>query len=346
MRDGEKAMKCLQKSFTVNKISPEKSIFIGLVALVAILITSICVGSVRVYLHEILQTIMGERTSASARIILYVRLPRTIACIAAGAGLASAGVIIQSVLNNPLAGPNIIGVNAGAGFFSILCYALFPAYYQLIPIGAFFGALLAVLVVYAISKKTGASKITIVLAGVAVNSVLNAGSDAVHTFVPDALIAGNSFRIGGLDNVQTAILFPAVILIAVALLLAYVLKHELDVLSLGEEVALSLGLHTKVFRFLFLAIAALLAGASVSFAGLLGFVGLLVPHAARFLVGTEIKYLLPLSAIMGASFLTLCDILARTLFRPFEIPVGIILSFLGGPFFIYLLLKKKKSVND
>lgn len=334
-------MKSLQKSFTGNKISPDKHILIALIVLIIIMVLSICIGSVRIFLSEILEVFMGDKQSAAARIILYVRLPRAIGCIAAGAGLASAGVIIQSVLNNPLAGPNIIGVNAGAGFFAILCYVLFPSRYLMIPIGAFLGALLTVFVVYSIAKKTGASKTTIVLAGVAVNSILNAGTDMIHTFIPDALIAGNSFRVGGLDNVETAILWPATILIALALIAAFLMKNELDILVLGEDIALSLGLNTKLYRFLFLTVAALLAGASVSFAGLLGFVGLIIPHITRFLVGSEAKYLLPLSAIMGASFLTACDIIARTLFRPFEIPVGIMLSFLGGPFFIYLLLKKK-----
>ncbi|MEG1800448.1 MAG: iron ABC transporter permease [Oscillospiraceae bacterium] len=305
---------------------------------VLVCILSICIGSVRITPMEILNTIMGDRNTGGARIIMYVRMPRTIACICAGAGLAAAGAIIQSVLNNPLAGPNIIGVNAGAGFAAIVFCAFFP---QLLPIGAFIGALLSVLLVYNIARKTGASKITIVLAGVAVNSFLNAGTDTIFTFFPDALVGGNGFRIGGMSALQPKVLYPACGIIIFALLLSFVLRNELDVLSLGEEAAASLGMNVKLYRFLLLMCAALLAGASVSFAGLLGFVGLIVPHTARFFVGSEARFLLPMSALLGAIFLTSCDVLARTIFSPFEIPVGIILSFLGGPFFIWLLLRKK-----
>lgn len=336
-------MKCSPTFFTRQnrKINPAGLIATGAIFALILAVTSICVGSVQVTPGEIFATIMGEKNTAAARIILYVRLPRTIACISAGAGLAGAGVIIQSVLNNPLASPNIIGVNAGAGLCAVICVAFFPHHPYLLPFAAFAGALVSVMLVYNIARRTGSSKITIVLAGVAVNSLLNAGTDAVHTFVPDALIGGNSFRIGGLSSVQPKILYPACILIAVALVLTFLLRNELDVLSLGEDTAVSLGLSVKTYRFLLLMSAALLAGASVSFAGLISFVGLIIPHCARFMVGSETRFLFPLSAAMGASFLTLCDILARTMFMPFEIPVGIILSFLGGPFFIWLLLKKK-----
>lgn len=136
-------------------------------------------------------------------------------------------------------------------------------------------------------------------------------------------------------------LIPAAVLILFALLLVFSLCNELDVISLGEDTASGLGLPVKKMRTIFLVLAALLAGASVSFAGLLGFVGLIVPHIARSLVGNESKYLLPFSALAGAVFVTLCDLVSRVLFAPYEIPVGILMSFIGGPFFIFLLVKRR-----
>ena len=335
-------MKCSPKSYILqHKNAPWLLLVLSCFVLAVLATVSLCVGAAGVTLPQIWSVLCGERESAAARILLYVRLPRTVAAVFAGAGLAGAGVIIQTLLNNPLAGPNIIGVNAGAGFFAVLFCAVFPAAPRFVPLGAFAGALITVLLVYNIARKTGASRITIVLAGVAVNSFLNACTDTVHTLVPDALVGGNTFRIGGLASLSTKTLWPACILIGVALAGALLLRNELDLLALGDDTAASLGLPVKLFRFLLLMAAACLAGASVSFAGLLGFVGLIVPHIARFWVGSETRYLLPLSALLGGAFLTLCDILARTLFAPFEIPVGIILSFLGGPFFIWLLVRRR-----
>ena len=149
------------------------------------------------------------------------------------------------------------------------------------------------------------------------------------------------FRVGGFSSVVSARLIPAGILIAAALIAALPLCNELDVLALGEETARSLGLSVRKMRTLFLLLAALLAGVAVSFAGLLGFVGLLVPHIARRLVGSESRRLLPMSVLMGAGFVTLCDLAARLLFAPHELPVGILLSILGGRFFLLLLLNRK-----
>ena len=149
------------------------------------------------------------------------------------------------------------------------------------------------------------------------------------------------FRVGGFSAVSHTRLIPAGALILLSLLLVFTMMHELDVLSLGEDTAKSLGMNVGRIRTVFLLLAALLAGAAVSFAGLLGFVGLLIPHLCRRLIGTESRFLLPLSALAGAGFVTLCDVLARVLFAPYELYVGILLSLIGGPFFLFLLLRKR-----
>ena len=175
----------------------------------------------------------------------------------------------------------------------------------------------------------------------AVNAFLGAISDAVTNLVPDAGALSSDFRVGGFGAVVPQRLVPAGVLILIALGAVFCLCNELEVLSLGEDTAKSLGLKAERLRTVFLALAALLCGAAVSFAGLLGFVGLIVPHAVRRFAGTRCAQLLPLCALWGGAFVTGCDLLSRLLFRPQELPVGILLSALGGPFFLYILSKRR-----
>ena len=274
-------------------------------------------------------------------IFWYARLPRTAACLLAGAALAVSGCVIQSVLGNRLASPGIIGVNAGAGLAVNLCCAVGALSGWAIALSSFGGAMLCVLLVVFLTGRAGASRTTVILSGVAMNSILNALSEAVVTLVPDVGTLSSDFRVGGFSSVVHTRLIPAGILILLSLAVVFTLCNELDVLALGDETAHSLGLSVKKLRILFLLLAALLAGASVSFAGLLGFVGLIGPHGARKLVGGEKKVLLPFCALGGAGFVTFCDVVARLLFAPHEVPVGILICVLGGPFFLLLLLKKK-----
>ena len=243
---------------------------------------SLALGPVRVPLADVVRALFsGEAVTAAERIALYSRLPRTCGCLIAGAALAVSGAVIQGVLSNPLAAPNVIGVNAGAGLAAALCCALAPSAYALVPLAAFVGALLSVLLVLLIAERTGAAKITLVLAGVAVSGILSAGIDAIVTFWPDALNGYSDFRIGSLANLTMPRIAPAFWVVLIALALLFTLTNELDVLMLGQETAHSLGLKTGRMRVLLLALAAALAGAAVSFAGLIGFVGLIVPHIMR-----------------------------------------------------------------
>lgn len=332
-------MKCL-RTFSMAKRKPALALVGCAAALAAGILLSLLLGAVALSPADMLGA-LTDPSSAAARILLHVRIPRTCATVLAGVALATAGVIIQSVLGNPLASPNIIGVNAGAGFAVVLVSAFFPASLSALPAAAFVGALVAVLAVYYLARLTGASKITLVLAGVALNSLLGAGTDAVVTLFPDVLVSSSTFRIGGVAGMTMAQLKPAALYIAIAMIAAFALRHDMDVLALGDDTARSLGLRVGVTRFFLLLTAAALAGAAVSFAGLLGFVGLIVPHAARALVGGDSRFLLPVSALMGAALLTLCDVLSRVLFAPYELPVGILMSVIGCPFFFYLLIRRK-----
>ena len=274
-------------------------------------------------------------------IFRFVRLPRTLGCLLAGAALAVSGAVIQGVLNNKLASPSIIGVNAGAGLAVTVCCACGALSGWAIAGSAFLGALLSVLLIVFAAEKAGASRTTVILGGVAVNAFLNALSEAVTTLIPEVGMMAGDFRVGGFGSVSYIRLIPAGVLILLALTVVLSLHNELDVLTLGEETARGLGMNVKKTRTLLLVLAAMLAGAAVSFAGLLGFVGLIVPHGVRKVAGSESKFLLPLSAMGGAAFVALCDTLARVTFAPYELPVGILLSVLGGPAFLLLLLKRK-----
>ena len=284
---------------------------------------------------------LGDVPEAAKKIMLYIRLPRTCAALLAGAALAAAGAVIQTVLHNPLASSGVLGVNSGAGFAVAVVCAVVPAAQRYTPVIAFFGALAAVLLVVTLAQCTGASRMTVVLAGVAMSSIFSAGIDAVVTFVPEALGGVSDYRIGGFSGVTMARIAPAAVMIGVSLLAVLTLSRQMDVLALGSETARSLGLAVAPVRFILLVLAAALSGAAVSFAGLLGFVGLIVPHAMRRFVGEESGPLLAASALGGACFVTLCDLLARVLFAPFELPVGVVLAVTGGPFFLWLLFRKR-----
>lgn len=299
-------------------------------------------GSSSVSLGELLTWISGGDIAESAKSILVnVRLPRVLAALLAGAALAVSGAIIQAVLDNPMASPNVIGINAGAGLAVLVAASAFPATLWLGPISAFVGAFATALIIFGISVGGGASKLTVVLAGLALTSVFGAGMDTILIVNPDAYIGASTFLVGGLAGVLMSDLTWAAGCILIGLVLSLLFGGRLNLLSLGDQTAHGLGMNVSAYRLGMLAVAALLAGSAVSFAGLLGFVGLIIPHLVRFFVGHDNRWVLPLSAIVGAGFVVGCDLLSRVLFAPYEIPVGILMAFLGGPFFLYLILKNR-----
>lgn len=307
----------------------------------ASVLLSLCLGAANLSLRRLWQAILSGPNDTAGYIFWYSRLPRTAACLLSGAALSCAGCVLQKLLGNKLASPSTIGVNAGAGLAVTACCAAGALSGWAISLAAFGGAMAAVLTVVLLARKTGASRTTVVLAGVAMNSILGAFREAVTTLVPEAAMLSGEFRVGGFSSVVSARVLPAGILILVSLVVTISLRNELDVLALGEETAQALGMSVKRVRTIFLLLTALLAGAAVSFAGLLGFVGLLVPHIARRLAGGESRFLLPMSILLGAGFVTACDLIARMLFAPYELPVGILMAVIGGPFFLVLLLRGK-----
>lgn len=322
----------------------KKALFAVLTAAFALsFFAAVYFGSAKIdFFSALVSAFEGEMTT-DAKILLYVRLPRACAAVISGAALAVSGVVIQAVLNNAMASPNIIGVNAGAGFAVSLCMCVLPAASYVLPVAAFAGALAACLLIYGIALKTGASRMTITLTGIAVGSILTAATNMLKTLFPDSLYNMTAFSVGGLAGVDADVLKIAGPVVAVCIAAVLILARDIDVLSLGEETAGSLGMNLGVMRFVLLVLASALAGCAVSFAGLIGFVGLVIPHIVRRFTGNRHRVLVAVSAVSGAVFVLVCDLLSRLLFKPYEIPVGILLSLTGGPFFISLILKSKRS---
>ena len=290
---------------------------------------------------KIFQILFGQAESTNANIFYYSRLPRVLASFLSGAALAVSGAVLQNVLSNKLASPSIIGVNAGAGFGVTLCCSLGILSGWAVSAFAFGGSLLAVLMISLFASRTNASKTTVILGGVALNSILSAFSESLSVLDNDVTMLTTEFRVGSFSSISYTRLLPAAVMIVLSLIILFTLFNELDVVALGDETAKSVGLKAQKYRIVFLILAALLAGSAVSFTGLLGFVGLIVPHFVRWLTGNESRRLIPLSAVMGGGFVCLCDTLSRLLFMPYELPVGILMAIIGGPVFVMMLVRMK-----
>lgn len=334
-------MKSWRKFFMRNKRSYFILLAGSLLFCVLISALSLALGNIAFSASELFGFFLGKGDTVGRNILLYSRLPRTVACLFAGAGLSVSGAVLQNVLANKLASPSIIGVNSGAGLGVTVCCACGVLSGIGVSVCAFAGSLFAVLIISLFSSRISASKTTVILGGVALNSILGAASEAITVLNPEAAMLTTEFRVGGFSAVSFTRLIPSAIMIAAALLLLFTLSNELDAVSLGDETARSIGLSVRKYRILFLVISALLAGAAVSFAGLLGFIGLIVPHFVRKLAGNESRRLLPLCTVMGAGFVCLCDLASRLVFAPYELPVGILMAVIGGPVFVALLVRTK-----
>ena len=303
-------------------------------------IISIMKGSVNVPLNEIIAAMTGGSAGMHQQIILNIRLPRTIVAGLVGVNLALSGAILQAVMKNPLADPHIIGISAGAGIMGIFIMLLFPDLSWLITPAAFAGAMGAAILIYILAWKNGIQPIRIILAGVAVSAFLGAGISALMIIYSDRVHSALMWMVGGLSArswPQVMIIWPYTLAGMIFTLLA---ARHLNILQLGDELAKGLGLRVERTRLILTAAAALLAASAVSVVGLLGFVGLIVPHAARLMIGSDYRYLLPATIFLGAATVMLSDTFARVAFAPVELPVGIIMAAIGAPFFLFLLRRE------
>ena len=297
------------------------------------MVFSLIFGSADISFASIMHTLMGHVETTDDMVIWNIRFPRNIVGALVGANLAVSGAILQAVMKNPLADPGIVGVSSGAGLAGVMMLIFMPEASLLLTPVAFVGAMLSAAAVYALAWKNGIRPSRIILAGVAVSAFLGSGISALLVFYSDKVQGALLWMVGGLSArswPQVEALFPYTVL---GLVLALAGCKALTILSLGDETARGLGVPVEKVRFSMTAVAA----GAVSIAGLIGFVGLVVPHIVRLIIGTDYKYVVPGSAILGAGVLVFCDTLGRVLFSPIEIPAGIIMAFLGAPFFLYLL---------
>lgn len=311
-------------------------------ALVLVTLFGVTNGSVPVPLSAIWQTVIGQGNAVYDTIVWDLRLPRVLTGLLTGACLAASGALLQGVMRNPLADPGIIGVSAGGGLAAVVALVLLPEYAVLLPAFAFAGALLSSLAIYLLAKDGSSSPAKIVLAGIAVNALLGAIMNGIMVLNSDriqSVIPWLSGSLSGRSWPHVEFMLPYAV---IGLLLTPLAAKASNILRLGDNTAQSLGQHVELQRFLIIALASLLAGTAVSVAGLVGFVGLIVPHAVRLMVGENYTWLLPLSIIVGAGLTTFADAVARSWFDPIELPVGILLACIGAPFFLYLLKRNMK----
>lgn len=313
--------------------------------LVLSVLAGLCFGSADISLSRLFSALTGSGEPAVRTVLLQLRLPRVLAGILAGTGLSAAGVLLQSVTANHLASPNILGINSGAGLAVILLLTFAPSLGSLLPLGAFLGAFGAALVILVVANRLGSSRTSVLLLGIAITALLNAAISFLSLLDEGVLAQYNHFTVGSLKGVGLSELTVPAVIIFLAFSLAMGLSHRLGVLSLGDSAAGALGIPVKRLRVLALAAAAACAAAAVSFAGLLGFVGLVVPHIAKRLVGQQPQRLLPASALIGSVLVVLADLLGRTLFAPSELPVGILMSLIGAPYFLILLCRRKRHAG-
>ena len=317
------------------------SVWLALLIVLAVLSAiAMTVGSAGYSIRSILQALFSPEKSTVKTVVMQLRLPRLLLAIMIGASLSASGSLLQSVMRNPLADPGTIGVSVGASTAATTILLLFPHMTNAVPLFAFAGAALACLLIYLLAWKGGIDPVRIILSGVAINSVLGSYTSLLQLLYSDSLEGVLAFMNGSLSGRS----WPQVKLLAVyagiGLVLAFLCTKSANVLQLGDEMAQSLGVKVSLNRLFLSAVSAFLAAATVSVAGLIGFVGLVVPHMARMLVGSDYKVMLPTSVLLGAVVLLAADTLGRVVVPGMEIPVGIVMAVTGGPFFLYMLRKK------
>ncbi len=305
------------------------------------IVVGIGVGPVYIGPATVLTALFGTASGTTEVIVEQIRLPRVLVGAMVGANLAMSGAILQGVTRNPLADPHVFGISAGAGVIVVAGIVFYPEvpFWQ-VQLSSFFGGLAAGGLAYVMAWRGGVSPVRLALAGIAVTSMLTAVISAMLVTSQLSAQIGLRWLIGGLLGRNWEDFWLLLPYFIGGSAVACVMARQLNVIALGDEVATSLGQHVERTRLILVAIAALLASSAVSIAGLIGFVGLIVPHWSRLLLGNDYRFLIPTSALFGACLLILADTAARTVFDPRELPVGVLTAVMGGPVFIYLVRKR------
>lgn len=320
----------MDKKFTITSM-------LSIAALFIIFSVSLLVGSIPLNIPDLLTA-----GSVSNIVFFSIRLPRVFAALLSGLAFSVSGLLIQRATGNGLSSPNIIGVNSGAGASVLLFLSLAPDMFAILPLAAFLGAIISVSIVFLISSLTKrvSSSVSLILSGVAVNALFNAVISTISSLDPETMASYSAFSIGGFSGIYSSMLRVPALLIIISIALSFLLSDRMDVISLGDEIASSMGYRPLGIRILLIAIASLLAASAVTFSGLLGFVGLVTPHAASFLTSGNSRRTLILSSLIGPSLVMLSDLAGRTIISPSELPAGVFMAIIGVPFFIFLLLRR------
>lgn len=318
------------------------SFILTAVGLFVLFIFAVNTGSLKVTPSELFSGLFIEYNPDVAT-IYDLRFPRIFIAMLGGAATAVSGVLLQAVMKNPLADPGIIGVSSGASLVAVIVTAFFPSLFFLTPMLAFIGGLIAFMLVYSLSWNGGLSPLRIILVGVAVNalctglmSAFNSATGSSYTGVASIVNANITQKTW--DDFQTLAVYVVIGLIA-----SFFVTNQCNLLSLEDKTARSLGMNVTRSRIVISVTAVLLASISTAVVGAISFLGLIVPHIARLLVGSNHKVLVPYSILLGAFTLLLADTIGRTVASPYEISAAVVMSVIGGPFFIFLLRRSKQN---
>lgn len=312
---------------------------------IAAIVVCVGIGTIEFTPREVIRAIFTDDGSPSRLIVWNLRLPRILTGGLVGICLALSGCVLQGVMRNNLASPSTIGVTGGASFVGYLTLVAFPAYSYLLPVGSISGAFVTTMLIYALAYQKGVSPVRMILSGMAVSALFGAFNDIIKTLFAESLGNASGFLVGGLNGCGWGS-FRMILPYALAgMVVCLFLPSKMNILMLGDETANSLGLRTELFRFILIAVSSLLSGAAIAAVGMLSFVGLIVPHIARILVGSDYRYLFPASTLLGFSLIVICDTIGRVIMPPGEVPVSIIISFIGAPFFLFLLRSRGKEGN-
>jgi iron complex transport system permease protein len=317
-----------------------------LILLVICLIFSVTLGAAEIPLDQILTSFVNFDGSYNHLIIQTVRLPRSLIAILVGASLAVSGALMQGLTRNPLADPGILGIESGAALFVVATIFIFgTSSVTTLTVAAFLGAGITAILVYLLGSlgKGGATPINITVAGSALTALISSLTTAILIISQRTLEEIRFWLAGSLAGRDVNILFSALPFVILGLIIAFLLGKQITTMSLGEDVAKGLGQKTAWIKILTAISVILLAGSSVALAGPIGFIGLVVPHIVRFFIKTNYGWILPYSAVVGATLLLIADISARVLLKPKELPVGVMTALVGAPFFVYLAKSKVRK---
>lgn len=307
---------------------------------------SVSIGAARIPLMEVWSLVFQPSDEQNSLIVHTLRLPRALVGVLAGTALALSGTILQCVTRNPLASPGLLGVNAGAALALLLMVVFFPALPAIlyVPFG-FLGGLLAALLVFGLTSSVGFSPLKLALAGVAASALFTSAASSLKILFEQqaqGVMFNLAGSIAGRNWEQFHMLWPWVL---VGGILTFIYANRLNLLALGEELATGLGIKTRLNQLMLTLLAVLLAASAVSVCGPISFVGLMIPHITRKLVGVNHMMVVPVAAVLGATLVTLADVAARLIDFPAETPVGILISAIGAPFFIYLARSVKRMAS-